>query len=328
MLLKTSVCNPTLRGSRLRACARLVVVVLAAGCAGSDGTSSPGDPPDARAGIGPPVDAPDDATSAVDAGLDAPACAAATWAPGTHEVVALAHDGRDRSYVLHVGTGVDPDQPVPLLLNFHGYTNNPDLQASFSRMNALADSEGFVVVYPRGVDSSFNAGSCCGTASRENVDDVGFTRAIVADVAAHLCLDRGRVYATGFSNGGFMSHRLACEASDLVAAIAPVAAANVTASCTPSRPVPVIAFHGDGDTVVSLADGTAAVAAWVTRNRCTGGPTRTPHGASRCERWATCAGGAAVELCTIAGGRHLWPGATADYPASPAIWAFLRGYRL
>jgi polyhydroxybutyrate depolymerase len=255
-------------------------------------------------------------------------CGAAEWTPGTHETVTLAHDGLQRSYVIYVGDAVPPGVPAPLVVNFHGLNNSPSIQESFSRMNDLADVEGFVVAYPQGISSSFNAGGCCGTAASQGVDDVGFARAIVDDVAARTCIDRRRVYATGFSNGGFMSHRLACEASDLFAAFAPVSGANAMTPCSPSRAIPVIAFHGDADTIVSYSSGTASIAAWVAYNHCDSTPTRTAHGDSYCDRWTGCDDGALVELCTIAGGWHLWPGASSDHAATPAIWSFLRTFTL
>lgn len=310
---------------------RAAIVAALTGCAATGAGETVGD--------GGAVDAPgplaDGAEAPVDAGsVDAPrpdaapACGASTWSSGTHLTVTLAHGGRDRSYVVHVGDAADDDAALPLVLNFHGLNNSPSTQQSFSRMNDLADDEGFIVVYPQGVGSSFNAGGCCGTAAEQDIDDVGFARAIVDDVASKICVDRRRVYATGFSNGGFMSHRLGCEASDLVAAIAPVAGARAVATCAPPRPVPVIGFHGDADSIVSYASGAAAVEAWVAHDDCAGSPARTMHGASYCDRWASCAGGAAVELCTITGGWHLWPGASSAHPATPAIWEFLRAFTL
>jgi polyhydroxybutyrate depolymerase len=296
----------------------MLTTILVAGCAAGGDPAAP-DPTDAGAATRP------DAGPIADAAV---ACGAATWSPGTDEDVALEHDGIARSYVVHVGDAVAPGVAAPLLLNFHGLNNSPAIQASFSRMNAIADAEGFVVVYPQGIGSSFNAGGCCGSAASQGIDDVGFARAIVADVAGRICVDPRRVYATGFSNGGYMSYRLGCEASDVFAAIAPVSGASAVASCQPERALPVIAFHGDADTVVSYQSDRATIDTWVERDGCAVGPARTRFGDSYCERWTDCADDTAVELCTIAGGWHLWPGPSADHPASPAIWAFLREHAL
>jgi polyhydroxybutyrate depolymerase len=308
--------------------AAVVVTLTASGCAAGGSGSSPDAPgaPDAGGAEVRPDAAILDDGRAPDAAL--PTCAPSTWTPGTDETVSLEHDGATRSYVVHVGDAVAADAPAPLLLNFHGYNNSPSIQASFSQMNALADVEGFVVVYPQGIGASFNAGACCGTAASQDLDDVGFARAIVADVEERICVDRRRVYATGFSNGGYMSYRLGCEAADLFAAIAPVSGSNAVTPCEPGRPVPVIAFHGDADTIVSYQGDRATIEGWAERDGCTAGPERTAYGASYCDRWTGCADDVAVEFCTNAGGWHLWPSATAAHPASPAIWSFLSQYRL
>jgi polyhydroxybutyrate depolymerase len=317
------------------------LAALAAGCTDDGGAALPAGSPDSGAvdAASPVIDgppAPDDAAgppAGADARVEVPDaaaadCAPSDWAPGASATIALRHDGRDRSYAVHVGTAVTAGRPVPLVVNFHGLHNSPAIQEIFSRMNAVADREGFIVVNPQGIEASFNAGNCCGPAAEQGIDDLGFTRAIVADVAARACVDRRRVYATGFSNGGFMAHRVGCEAADLFAAVAPVAAGNAVTRCAPGRPVPVITFHGTADTVVEYATGQRAAADWATRNGCTGEPTRVAHGTAYCDRWTTCGAGVAVEMCTIPNLWHLWPSASSAHPASPAIWSFLSGYTL
>jgi polyhydroxybutyrate depolymerase len=282
-----------------------------------DGRTLPGEVPDAGE---LPVDA------AVDAGID-PACAAPTWTPGTDQTVTVRSGDRDRRYVVHVGASVVAGEPTPLLVNFHGHRNTPAIQALFSQMNPLADREGFIVIYPEGIATSFNGAGCCGDALEQDIDDVGFTRALVADAVTKVCVDRRRIYATGFSNGGFMAHRLACETADLFAAFAPVSGGNEGRSCAPSRPVPIIGFHGDGDTVIRYSTGERAMRGWAERNGCAGEPVREMFGRSYCDRWTRCRGGVAVELCTDVGGWHLWPSARTAHPASPAIWEFLTRYQ-
>ena len=110
--------------------------------------------------------------------------------------------------------------------------------------------EGFIAVHPKGGGNTWNAGLCCGEAMTAKVDDVGFVAAMLDELEARFCVDTDRVFACRLSNGGFISHRLACELSERIAAIAPVAGTNVTSPCAPSQPVSVIHFHGTADTLV------------------------------------------------------------------------------
>jgi len=133
-------------------------------------------------------------------------------------------------------------------------------------MDKKSDQEGFVLVMPNGYQSSWNAGTCCGGASTSKLDDVALFRAIFKEVSAHVNIDLGRVYATGLSNGGYMSYRLACDAADLFTAIAPGAGAvgindigggtNPTSdftTCAPSRPVSVLDLHGTSDPLIAYS---------------------------------------------------------------------------
>ncbi len=141
-----------------------------------------------------------------------------------------------------------------------------------------------------------------------------------------------RVYVTGMSNGGFMSQRLACDLSDRIAAIAPVAGNNVTTSCVPTRPISVMEFHGTADSTVPYSGTGPTIAAWVDRNGCDSSPAVTfDSGNARCETYNGCDGGVEVTLCTITGLGHAWPGAfggTSDISATDAMWSFFERYRL
>jgi polyhydroxybutyrate depolymerase len=167
-----------------------------------------------------------------------------------------APDGGLRSAILHVPASYDPSKPTMLVLNFHGLIEPNSLQVTVSHMSDVSDERGFLVAYPAGlngvVGASWNAGSCCGNA----YDDVGFIRDLVKALEKDYCIDERRVFATGLSNGGMMSYRLACDAADVFAAVAPVAGASLADPCAPSRPVPILAFHGTGDTIVPFNGGT------------------------------------------------------------------------
>lgn len=244
--------------------------------------------------------------------------------------VAISHGGKAREYRLHVPPGYDGTKPLPLVLNFHGYSSNASQQQIFSQMDGKSDSAGFVLVYPQGLPNpgtgltSFNGGLCCafGDLSR---DDVGFTSAMLDDVFAKGCIDERRVYSTGMSNGGAMSHRLACELSERITAVAPVAhiLGIPPDSCKPARPVPVVHFHGTTDQLVPYNGGgnypsvPETFAGWGARYGCAGTPKETlKAGASRCETYESCEGGAEVTLCTLEGMGHCWPGQPFCLPGS------------
>lgn len=221
------------------------------------------------------------------------------------------HDGLERSFLLHVGSTVDPATPAPLWIDWHGLGSTPEQQKDYSRSAEMADRRGFVVAYPEAVRRAFNAGPCCGvlTFPPHSADDVGFGRAIVQLLGETLCIDLNRVYALGMSNGGYMSEYNACQAADLYAAVAPVSAMNISygSACKPARPIPLIGFNGTADQNVSYADSRESVAAWVARNGCSATPLRTEHGASYCEIW-TCAEGTELTSCTLTDMNHCWPG--------------------
>ena len=258
----------------------------------------------------------------------------------------LSSDGQSRTFNVHVPASYDPARRSPVVLNFHGYSSNAAQEDYLAQMSAKADKVGFIAVHPEGLMNSWNAGACCGNSAQTSVDDVGFVRDLLDQLEGTLCVDARRVFATGMSNGGFLSHRLGCEMSERIAAIAPVAGVLALASCNPTRAVPVIEFHGTADTIVAY-DGNAAqgfpdvastFAAWAKRDGCVGQPTETYRNAdAHCATYATCAGGAAVALCTIDGGGHTWPGGTPvpslgyttpNLSATDAMWDFFTKHPL
>ncbi|MDX5364133.1 MAG: prolyl oligopeptidase family serine peptidase [Pseudazoarcus pumilus] len=255
---------------------------------------------------------------------------------GTHEH-SLRFAGDARNYVLHIPARLDPARPAPLVVAMHGGGGHAAYMADDERYGLItaAEREGFVVVFPNGYSkfprgrlATWNAGGCCGDARDRSSDDVGFVRAVVAEVESRVKIDPARIFATGMSNGGMMAYRLACEAADLFRAVAAVAGTEAMQRCTPSRPVPVLHIHARNDTHV-LFDGGAGpdafrdeskvmdfvsvpdtVARWVERNRCEGRPVRvldTPG--AYCERYRGCRDDAAVQLCVTEQGGHSWPGA-------------------
>jgi polyhydroxybutyrate depolymerase len=270
-------------------------------------------------------------------------CGDSSLDPGDH-TIEIEHDGVTRMALVYVPGSIKPGTPAPLVLNFHGFTSDAKEQSQFSAMNPRADAEGFVVAYPQGLGESWNAGACCGDAMSKNVDDVGFVRALVESLEEKLCIDARRVYATGMSNGGFMSHRLACEAADIFAAVAPVSAINGMSDCTPSRPVPVMMFNGTADILVSYDGGgnfdTSApetFQGWADRDGCTDDAVISKMaGKASCQSHEECDGGVSVTLCTFEDMGHCWPGqsfcglgnSSTDLSANEEMWAFFSKYTL
>jgi len=301
-----------------------------------DGVGPSGDAvtPDLSAPGDGPVDGPGPGPD----GPSVSSCTGPGLSPGEH-VITLQFGGLQRSYRLYVPKGYNNATHTPLVLNFHGVNSNAWQQVLFSGMNAASDKHGFVLAYPVGVQSSWNAGLCCGGAATLGLDDVGFARAVVADIQKKLCIDGKRIYAAGMSNGAMLSHRLACEASDLFAAIGPVAGGLVLAKpCAPARAVPVIHFHGSKDTIVQYNSGVTTVAGWVKRNGCTDAqPTQVYNkGVASCDAWTQCKDGAEVVFCTIKDGGHCWFGqaicpfgdSTTDISANEEMWSLFQKHPL
>ncbi len=234
----------------------------------------------------------------------------------------LTSGGHTRHFLLDVPAqaATTPDAkpvPIPLVLNIHGLMETPGEQQLLTKMQPLARERGWAMAWPEGIGYSWNAGVCCGRAQDEESDDVRFIRDLVAQLGREMCLDLRRVYATGMSNGGFMSYRLACEASDLIAAVAPVAGVEVVPSCTPSRPVPLLAFNGTSDLLVphegrprlNFPSADESIGRWRARNRCSGSAsTLYQRDDVSCSASSGCTNDASAILCTIDGGGHTWPG--------------------
>ena len=211
------------------------------------------------------------------------------------------------------------------MLVLHGSGGNANEAGRISGMSVKSDAAGFLAVYPEGTGQSmtFNAGLCCGYAGRTNVDDVSFLRAVVADVSANYTVDPPPVYAAGMSNGAMMAHRLGCEMSDVLAAIAPVTGA-LEIDCAPAQPVSAIVFHGTADAIVPYNGGrivnlpwgmdpdydpvSTAIRQWATTCGCTGATEEQVSANVTRQVQTGCLDGYGVELYTVINGGHAWPG--------------------
>jgi polyhydroxybutyrate depolymerase len=277
-----------------------------------------------------------DAGTPVDSGTAPKTCpaSAAALAKGDSTRTIKVGD-TSRTYLLHVPSKYTGTSPVPLVIDFHGMGDTPDKQKGMSGFLALSDSDGFLIAWPTGIDKAWNFGPCC-TCSR-TVDDLGFAKAIVNEVASLACLDLKRVYANGFSIGGAMTNYVACNGADVFAAATPSASdllGSGQTPCQPVRPISVLAFRGTADTTVPYAGlkgstpnscpavldmlgAEASLAQWASINSCSGTPTTTTVSNGTQKLYTQCAGGVEVGLYTMQGAGHT-PG------PGTAAWSFLK----
>jgi len=288
------------------------------------------------------------------------ATAAVAQSSGQPAERTLRHAGASRSYLVHAPPAKSrPASKLPVLLVLHGGGGRAQQIMSATAMNPIAAREGFVVIYPQGLDRNWNDGrEFQGRDSSK--DDVGFLSAVLDDVErGDVGIDRATVGVAGISNGGFMALRMACEAAGQIAGVAAVTAtmpAAIGGRCRPVRPVPVLVINGTSDPLVPYQGGQVrgffgrdrgaiwstdrTVAFWAQVNGCSGTPSRTPM-ADRDPGDGTitirldhrvC--GAPVTLLEVQGGGHAWPGgsqylpvaligrAARDFSASEEIAAF------
>ena len=278
----------------------------------------------------------------------------AVLTPGLSTGVTIQHQALQRTYDVYVPASYTGATPYPLVIDMHGYTLSATGQRTTSGLQPIADANAFVVVYPQGYGSSWNAGTCCGPAVEDGIDDVGLIRAIALAVAAEGNIDHRRMYLTGHSNGSAMAQRLACEAADMFAATAGVAApitTNPTLQCSATRPVPVQNFAGIDDQIVPYAGGAISVypsavvppavdnfLLWRTIGGCSGATPDVvesfPSGGS-CQTYTSCQAGVKIGLCSLYGtggslGHFLGTGYPNDdgVPVPQRIWDFLSQFRL
>lgn len=193
------------------------------------------------------------------AGLPSPGFAAAADAV---QRMSLQHDGDARSYVVRVAPGLTQTRRrVPLVLILHGGGGNAEITERMTGFTTKAEKEGFIVVYPEGSSRfkdkllTWNAGHCCGYALNNKVDDVGFISALIDKLVRDYPVDPKRIYATGISNGGMMSHRLGIELPHKLAAIASVVGALFGDEKMPAQPVSALMINGMLDQSVPYQGG-------------------------------------------------------------------------
>ncbi|MBW8887613.1 MAG: hypothetical protein JF616_07630 [Fibrobacteres bacterium] len=236
--------------------------------------------------------------------------------------------GTARKYILYAPTGLAA-QP-PLVYVIHGFNMSGQQEVQLTQMNKVADREKFLVVYPDALPDSNNQQSW----NMSGPNDFNFILAIIDSVDAKYHIDKNKVYASGFSQGGFMSFQLGCRYADKFAAIAPVSGL-LTGACNVTRPVPMFLTFGTAD-VATPDNFMKSVDAWVKMIGCPAAPKVTsPYPASNAKSvvtrldYAPCKDGSEVIADSVQGGPHEWPmNTTTKVNNSEEVWAFFKKFTL
>jgi polyhydroxybutyrate depolymerase len=319
----------------------IVPLVLAAAC----GSKSP---------QGVAVDGGDDAPAIDGPGtvVDAGPCGGRTDRRGlTHREAQIGDAAR--TYLVYLPMDVDPHAPMPLVVVFHGYTMSGQDMYDVTQYAALADSEHVAVAFPDGqggagsLGAPWNVGdnvcpSYAGAPPDATGDDFAFLDAMKADIASDQCLDTAHEFVTGFSMGGYFSHHVACERSD-IRAVAPHSGGTHPLDQCPGTIKPIIIFHGDADEVIptgcddpgatAVAGVTPSATAWAVRNGCAATTTTTTVDNGTCRYYDACPANAQVAVCTFSGMGHCWAGGPQSLYGCPNYekatqyeWAFWKQY--
>ena len=253
-------------------------------------------------------------------------CTADCLRPGDYTIVTLS-GGLVRDYLVHVPASYTGDRAVPLLLDLHGFSSYAADERKYSGQLQQSDQRGFIAVWPDGIALSWNAYGCCFVGDAVNVDDVSFLRSVIVALKGRANVDADRVFVTGISNGGGMAQRMACEAADLVRAVAAVSYPLNTDRCTPAKPIGLTEIAATGDTTIGYYGSTPPIAGlpndllgvplgvqgareslaeWKLIDGCSDDLTRTQLLADvRVEEYRNCNGGVRTGLVTIDGGKHV-----------------------
>lgn len=273
--------------------------------------------------------------------------------------LAVSIDGHKRVVMVHIPTDYAATKRASLVLNMHGSSSTAQEQEALSSMDTTADREGFIAAYPQGLivagsgfDWNVPSEPLFGGSfpPKGAPDDVAFLTDLVPELASRYCIDLHGVYATGLSGGGRMASQLACDSPRTFAAVAPVAGLRFPSPCPTGHAVPVIAFHGTADPIDPYGGNGQAywtysvpVAAqrWAAQNGCGATPRTTTGSGYKLTTYSECSGRAGVELYTLIGEGHEWPGGpilptsvakvlgpqTDAVDANTTMWSFFAAHR-
>ena len=267
----------------------------------------------------------------------------------------INNQGKLRTYYLYTPKSYHPNQPMPLVLVFHGDAGTGHSISDVTRFNNLADKKGFIVVYPDGMNQKW---SLRGN-SQGKVDDVLFVSALIDHLKQEINIDSHKVYATGFSRGGILTEALACKLSDKIAAFASVAGSlpvRLKPNCQPQTPVSMMIINGTNDhdvhyegddhtqrgALVSISD---MVSFWRSHDQCISSSVSpllpgTKSSKVKAAQYSSCSGNSEVLQLAVVNGGHFWPGgvstdtslnkfnAQLGLNASQTIWDFFQRHSL
>ena len=284
--------------------------------------------------------------------------------PSEQKTINITFDGVARNFIVYLPSGYNNSGKMPLIFAIHGGSGTPEGMINIANFKTIADRDKVVLVYPEGVQKNWNDGRP--TAPNQlGINDVGFFNQMCDYMINNYSVDEKKIYATGISNGGFMSTRLGCELSNRIAAIAvnaaTIEATTIAPNCKPNRPVPALYIHGTTDPLVPFlggqitAGGTAggtilshfqAIDKWVTINGCNPTPTVTDlpdisnDGTTIKQRvYPGGTNGSEVVSYVVLNGGHTWPqgyqylneaiiGKTSqDMNACEVIWTFFKRFK-
>jgi polyhydroxybutyrate depolymerase len=255
-----------------------------------------------------------------------PDCEGKPGAPGT-----TTRMYNDRSYIVHIPPTVSPNRPLPVMFVFHGAGGTGAQMQAGTGFDVLADQVGIVTIYPDGQagNAPWNVGrNVCppGNFVSTSRDDIDYIEHMLQDVAADQCIDARRVFATGFSMGGYFSNELGCRIGrSTLRAIAPHSGGAHSGTC-PGAPLPVLLLHGDSDSLIDYQCGTSARDHWLQQNGCSEEYDRVPVTGGHCDFYRGCPPDAPVVMCTFDGMDHAWAFPPMYENAGLLIWLFFSGF--
>jgi polyhydroxybutyrate depolymerase len=277
-----------------------------------------------------------------------------TEIPLTMETGTLEFDGQERNFIVFIPDNYSDTNKFPLLIYLHSYGWDAQKGMDYTQLNQVGNTYNFIIVYPNAKPNwNSGIGDSSSWPTPDN-DDVGFISGLIDNLSEQYSIDLERIYAAGYSNGGFMAYRLACHLSQRIAAIASVSgvmSTSVEANCNPSRKVPVLQIHGTEDPWVPIEGSNSwlsvdqTLSYWINFNKCENSEiaslqdlVSTDECTVEKTSFTNCTDNSKVIYYKVINGGHTWPGAgppgysagntNQDFNASQAIWNFIKDYRL